>query len=188
MTQKFTKAQVTKMVGGAIHKPYQVKQVLKATGLFYKPTVKKWEIKEALQTLKKKGELKAGYHPGTVISRAEKGIAAEAEAGKGEVPKEKMTVAQLREQRKAEQEKKEKMSKMMATIYGQERAREEEKAAGGKEKAVTSALKLGKPITSALERKAGLGRPEVTTSALRQKEAPKPTEEKQKPVIDLPID
>lgn len=135
--------------------------------------------KEILGELKKSGAVKTYRSPTQIFRETEKELRA---GQKEDGPK--ITVASLREERKAEDEKKERMRKMMTNIYGQERAREEEKEKGdGKVKRNVA--------TSALKPKAAPGRAETTTSILRsQKSAADKTAPEEKPpqAIDLQID
>lgn len=137
------------------------------------------QAKEVLGKLKKSGAIKTYRSPTEIFRETERARLA---ANKDEKPK--ITVESLREERKAEEEKKKRMREMMSNIYGQERAREEEKEKGdGKVKRNVA--------TSALKPKAAPGRAETTTSILRsQKNAEKKTAPEEKPpqAIDLPID
>lgn len=136
------------------------------------------QAKEVLGELKKAGVVKTYRSPTEIFRETERTLR---EAGKDETPK--LTVAEFREQRKAEEEKKQRMREMMSNIYGQERAREEEREKGdGKIKRNVA--------TSALKPKTAPGRAETTTSILHGKksDAAKPAEEKKPQAIDLPID
>lgn len=166
MTLKFTKEQLKsglkQAVGG---KPFfKVQKALEEAGLgkfLRQPSVSKDQFKKMISALR---EAKLTQKQ---ASEATRNI-------------EKIVKAEI-EKRKAE------MAKKTAAVWRQERARraeEAEKARG----AATSALKLQKVATSALERKEAPGRPEVTTSVLRKKEEAKPTQEKPPEPIDLPID
>jgi hypothetical protein len=156
-----------------------VKQAVSKMGMSPSRQVSERQAKEVLSELKKTGAIKTYRSPTEIFREAEKArLAGQKEDGP------KITVASLREERKAEEEKKERMRKMMTNIYGQERAREEEKEKGdGKVKRNVA--------TSALKPKAAPGRAETTTSILRsQKSAADKTAPEEKPpqAIDLQID
>ncbi|MFH2136440.1 MAG: hypothetical protein ABII19_02310 [Patescibacteria group bacterium] len=156
-----------------------VKQAVSKMGLNPSRQVSERQAKEVLGKLKKSGAIKTYRSPTEIFRETERARLA---ANKDEKPK--ITVESLREERKAEEEKKKRMREMMSNIYGQERAREEEKEKGdGKVKRNVA--------TSALKPKAAPGRAETTTSILRsQKNAEKKTAPEEKPpqAIDLPID
>ncbi|MBU1145927.1 hypothetical protein KKD80_00025 [Patescibacteria group bacterium] len=156
-----------------------VKQAVSKMGLNPSRQVSERQAKEVLGKLKKSGAIKTYRSPTEIFRETERARLA---ANKDEKPK--ITVESLREERKAEEEKKKRMRGMMSNIYGQERAREEEKEKGdGKVKRNVA--------TSALKPKAAPGRAETTTSILRsQKNAEKKTAPEEKPpqAIDLPID
>ncbi|MFA5413638.1 MAG: hypothetical protein WC348_03805 [Patescibacteria group bacterium] len=156
-----------------------VKQAVSKMGMDVSRQVSERRAKEILGELKKSGAVKTYRSPTQIFRETEKELRA---GQKEDGPK--ITVASLREERKAEDEKKERMRKMMTNIYGQERAREEEKEKGdGKVKRNVA--------TSALKPKAAPGRAETTTSILRsQKSAADKTAPEEKPpqAIDLQID
>jgi len=156
-----------------------VKQAVNKMGTNVLRQVSERKAKEVLSELKKTGVIKTYRSPTQIFRETEKALRA---GQKEDGPK--ITVASLREERKAEEEKKERMRKMMTNIYGQERAREEEKEKGdGKVKRNVA--------TSALKPKAAPGRVETTTSILRsQKSAADKTAPEEKPpqAIDLQID
>lgn len=186
MVLKFTKEQfksgLKQAVGG---KPFfKVQKALKEAGLgkfLHQPSVSKNQFKKVISVLREQGVVRKQV--GEVIRATERRIATEAKPR--EKPKEKISLAELREQREAEEKKKEEMAKRMAIIYGREREKEAEEE---KQKAMTSAVLRATAKTSALQSQRALGRPETTTSALRKPAAPKPAEEKKSEVIDLPID
>lgn len=148
-------------------------------GMSVSRQVSERQAKEVLGELKKSGAIKTYRSPTEIFREAER---ARREGQKNDGPK--ITLESLREERKEEEEKKKRMREMMANIYGQERAREEEKEKGdGKVKRNVA--------TSALKPKAAPGRAETTTSILRgQKSAANKTAPERKPpqAIDLPID
>jgi hypothetical protein len=155
-----------------------VKQAVSKMGMSTSRQVSERQAKEVLGELKKAGVVKTYRSPTEIFRETERTLR---EAGKDETPK--LTVAEFREQRKAEEEKKQRMREMMSNIYGQERAREEEREKGdGKIKRNVA--------TSALKPKTAPGRAETTTSILHGKksDAAKPAEEKKPQAIDLPID
>ena len=134
--------------------------------------------KEILGELKKTGAVKTYRSSAEILRETQKKLR---EMNKDDGPK--LTMSELREQRKAEEEKKERMRKMMTNIYGQERSREEEKEKGdGKVKRNVA--------TSALKPKAAPGRVETTTSILRSKKTAEKTAPEEKPpqAVDLVID
>jgi hypothetical protein len=188
MALKFTKDEfkggLKQAAGG---KPFfKVEKALKQAGFgkfLRQASVSKDQFRKAVGVLRTQGVVHK--QTGEVIRATERKIAAE--TGPDEKPKEKMSLAEMREQREAEAKKKEEMAKRMALIYGRERAKEAD--GEGRQKAAVSAALRSTAKTSALERGSkGLGRPETTTSALRRAETKK-TEKEERPVaIDLPID
>ena len=148
-------------------------------GMSVSRQVSERQAKEVLGELKKTGAIKTYRSPAEIFRETEKARLA---GQKDDGPK--ITVASLREAREAEEAKKKRMREMMSNIYGQERAREEEKEKGdGKVKRNVA--------TSALKPKAAPGRVETTTSILRsQKSAADKTAPEEKPpqAIDLQID
>jgi hypothetical protein len=157
-----------------------VKQAASKLGFDPSRQVSERQAKEVLGKLKKSGAIKTHRSPTEIFRETERARL----AGRKE-DKPKITVESLREQRKAEEEKKKRMREMMVNIYGRERTREEEKKEKGDGKVKRNVA------TSALKPKAAPGRVETTTSILRsQKNAAKKTAPEEKPpqVIDLPID
>ncbi len=185
MALKFTKEQFKSSLQQASGgKPFfKIQKALKQAGFgkfLHQASVSKEQFRKAVGALRTQGVVHKQV--GEVIRTAERKIAAE--AAPGEKPKEKMTLAELREQREAEEKKKEEMRKRMAIIYGREREEEAEK----QKTAISAALKAT-ARASALERGSkGLGRPETTTSALRKSETKKSEKEERPTAIDLPID
>jgi hypothetical protein len=177
MTQKLS--DVLKTATKTSYVKSSVKQAVNKMGTNVLRQVSERKAKEVLSELKKTGVIKTYRSPTQIFRETEKALRA---GQKEDGPK--ITVASLREERKAEEEKKERMRKMMTNIYGQERAREEEKEKGdGKVKRNVA--------TSALKPKAAPGRVETTTSILRsQKSAADKTAPEEKPpqAIDLQID
>lgn len=156
-----------------------VKQAVSKMGMSVSRKVGERQAKEVLGELKKSGAIKTYRSPTEIFRETER---ARREGQKDEGPK--ITVESLREERKAEEEKKKRMREMMTNIYGQERAREEEKEKGdGKVKRNVA--------TSALKPKTAPGRAETTTSILRgRKTAEKKSAPEENPpqAIDLMID
>ncbi len=157
-----------------------VKQAVSKLGFDPSRQVSERQAKDVLDKLKKTGAIKT-YRSSTEIFRETERARLAGQKDNGP----KITVELLREQRKTEEEKKKRMREMMANIYGQERAREEEKKEKGDGKVKRNVA------TSALKPKAAPGRAETTTSILRsQKNVEKKTAPEEKPpqAIDLPID
>jgi len=156
-----------------------VKQAVSKMGMTVSKQVSERQAKEVLGELKKSGAIKTYRSPTEIFRETERARLA---GKKSDGPK--ITVASLREEREAEEGKKERMRKMMTNIYGQERAREAEKEKGdGKVKRNVA--------TSALKPASAPGRPETTTSILRsEKTTEKKTAPEEKPpqAIDLVID
>ncbi len=165
----------------ATRTPYvksSVKQAVSKMGMDVSRQVSERRAKEILGELKKTGAVKTYRSSAEILRETQKKLR---EANKDDGPK--LTMSELREQRKAEEEKKERMRKMMTNIYGQERSREEEKEKGdGKVKRNVA--------TSALKPKAAPGRVETTTSILRSKKTAEKTAPEEKPpqAVDLVID
>ncbi len=139
MVLKFTKEQFKGALQQATGKPFfKVQKALRAAGFdkfLHQSSISKDQFKKAINALRAQ---KVIYkQAGEIIRSVERKMASEATTGK------KITITEIRKKMKEEEEKKEKMRKMMAEIYGRERAREAEKAGAGPTgpKHVTSALK-----------------------------------------------
>lgn len=157
-----------------------VKQAVSKMGMSVSRQVSERQAGKILGDLKKAGVVKTYRSAGEIVRETQKNIFEKNHQDDGP----KLTMAELRERRKAEEEKKQRMREMMGHVYGRERAREEEKE--------KSDGKIKRDVaTSALKPKAAPGRVETTTSILRgQKVAEKKTTPEEKPpqAIDLQID
>lgn len=169
---------LAKAINKTSYVPEAIRRDLNKQGLSQYSKVSDARATKIAESWKESGLAKTRRSAYQIVNETKKGLA---EKNKQEGPR--ITVESLREERKAEEEKKKRMREMMSNIYGQERSREEEKEKGdGKVKRNVA--------TSALKPKAVPGRAETTTSILRsQKTAEKKSVPEEKPqAVDLVID